>query len=145
MKTFLGIILFTFSLQGFSQNWNYDFAKAKELAQAENKNIIMVFSGSDWCGPCMLLEKNIWRSTEFQNEASNSWILVRVDFPRKKANQLSKEQTEGNRALAEKYNRDGSFPLVILMQGDGKILGKLGYKNVGPDEYIQMIHNLEKS
>ncbi len=132
------------SLSSFSQSWNYNFQEAQQLATKENKNIVMVFSGSDWCAPCIRLDKNIWQSEEFKKVADEKWVLVKLNFPRKKANQLSEEQTEHNRELAEKYNREGSFPLVIVMQPDGKILGKLGFKNVSPNEYIEMISSLEK-
>jgi thioredoxin-related protein len=56
---------------------------------------------------------------------------------------LTKEQTEQNRKLAEKYNNDGSFPLVVVLDNTGKVIGKMGYKNVSPEEYIKMIHSLE--
>ncbi|MEZ4854145.1 thioredoxin family protein [Flavobacterium sp.] len=144
MKKILTLMLFSFVSISFSQNWNYNFDQAKELATKENKNIIMIFSGSDWCAPCIRLDKNIWQSEEFKKVADEKWVLVKLNFPRKKANQLSEEQTGHNRALAEKYNKEGSFPLVIVLQPDGKVLGKLGFKNVSPSEYIEMIETVIK-
>lgn len=144
MKKIIALLFLTFTTSLFAQNWNYNFDKAKEIAKKENKNIVMVFSGSDWCAPCIRLDKNIWQSEEFKQEADKNWVLVKLNFPRKKANQLSEEQTEHNRKLAEKYNKEGSFPLVILMQPDGKVIGKLGFKNVSATEYIEMIKSLEK-
>lgn len=138
-----GILLFLSSLS-FSQVWQTDFETAKKEATTEDKNIIIVFSGSDWCAPCIKLDKNIWKSEAFKTEATKEWILVKADFPRKKANELSKEQTEHNRKLAEKYNAEGSFPLVIVVDKNGRVLGKMGFKNVSPDEYIKMIHALVK-
>jgi thioredoxin-related protein len=142
-KLFLGIILFVTSL-GFSQDWNYNFEEAKKLAAEQNKNIIIVFSGSDWCAPCIKLDRNIWQSDAFKKEAAQDWIIVRADFPRKKANELPKDQTEHNRKLAEKFNLEGSFPLVVILDKNGKVLGKMGFKNVSPEEYIKMIHAFEK-
>ena len=142
-KIILGITLFISSL-GFSQNWQTDFEQAKKIAADQNKNIIIVFSGSDWCAPCIKLDKNVWQSEVFKTEAAKDWVLVKADFPRKKANELSKEQTEHNRELAEKYNIEGSFPLVVLLEKNGKILGKMGFKNVSPEDYIKMIHALER-
>ena len=142
-KLFIGIILLITSL-GFSQEWNYNFEEAKKLAAEQNKNIVIVFSGSDWCAPCIKLDKNIWQSDAFKKEAVEDWIIVKADFPRKKANELSKEQTEHNRKLAEKFNLEGSFPLVVVLDKNGKVLGKMGFKNVSPEEYIKMIHALEK-
>ncbi len=142
-KIIFGITLFISSL-GFSQNWQTDFEEAKKLAADQDKNIIIVFSGSDWCAPCIKLDKNVWQSEVFKTEAAKDWVLVKADFPRKKANELSKEQTEHNRELAEKYNIEGSFPLVVLLEKNGKILGKMGFKNVSPEDYIKMIHALER-
>ncbi|EAZ95037.1 protein disulfide isomerase [Flavobacteria bacterium BAL38] len=144
MKKILCLLVVLVSNFSFSQNWNYNFDEAVSLAQNEDKNIIIVFSGSDWCAPCIKLEKNIWQSDVFKNESEKEWVLVKANFPRKKANELPKEQTENNRKLAEKYNLEGSFPLVVLLDKNGKVLGKMGFKNVSPEEYIKMIHALEK-
>lgn len=142
-KLFLSILLL-FSAFSFSQDWKSNFEEAKKIASEEGKNIIIVFSGSDWCAPCIKLDKNIWQSEVFQKEASKEWIIVRADFPRKKANTLSKEQTEHNRMLADKFNQEGSFPLVVILDKNGKLLGKMGFKNVSPEEYIKMIHAFDK-
>lgn len=69
--------------------------------------------------------------------------MVKANFPKKKANQLSEEQTNHNRALAEKFNKEGSFPLVVILSPEGKVLGKTGFKNVSPAEYIKLMHSLE--
>jgi thioredoxin-related protein len=142
-KLFL-ILIISFSNIALSQNWQTDFEQAKKIATDQDKNIIIVFSGSDWCAPCIKLDKNIWQSEAFKNEAAKDWVLVKANFPRKKANELPKEQTEHNRKLAEKYNIEGSFPLVVVLDKNGKVLGKMGFKNVAPEEYINMIHALEK-
>jgi len=140
------LLLFALAISNFaiSQDWNYNSEEAKKLAAEQNKNIVIVFSGSDWCAPCIKLDKNIWQSEAFKKEAGDNWIIVKADFPRKRANTLSKEQTEHNRKLAEKFNLEGSFPLVVVLDKTGKVLGKMGFKNVSPEEYIKMIHALEK-
>ncbi|CAM3853072.1 MULTISPECIES: thioredoxin family protein [Flavobacterium] len=143
MKKILIILFILFANISFSQDWKYDFEQAKKVAVAEGKDILMVFSGSDWCAPCIRLDKNIWQSEAFIKESSEKWILVKVNFPRKKSNQLSDNQTAHNRALAEKYNNEGSFPLVVLLNSEGTIFGKMGFKNVSPDEYIKMIYALK--
>lgn len=144
MKKILLPLLILVSLYGQAQNWLTDFEQAKKTASEQDKNIIIVFSGSDWCAPCIKLDKNIWQSESFKNEAAKDWVLIKANFPRKKANELSKEQTEHNRKLADKYNIEGSFPLVVILDKNGKLLGKMGFKNVSPEEYIKMIHVLEK-
>ncbi len=139
------IIIFVFlSSISFAQEWKTNFEEAKNIASEQDKNVIIIFSGSDWCAPCIKLDKNIWQSEAFKKEAKEEWVLVKANFPRKKANELPKEQTEHNRKLAEKYNVEGSFPLVVVLDKNGKVLGKMGFKNVSPEEYIKMIHALEK-
>jgi thioredoxin-related protein len=142
-KAILLVFLFTGSLM-YSQNWKADFEDAKEEALRQNKNILLVFSGSDWCAPCMKLEKTVWKSQEFKTEAEKNWVVYKADFPKKKANQLAAEQTESNKKLAEKYNKNGSFPLVVLLDKNGKVIGITGFKNVSAIAYIELIHSLGK-
>ena len=129
---------------GFSQSWKTSFKEAKVQATAENKNILLVFSGSDWCAPCIKLDKTIWQSEEFKNESAQKWVIYKADFPKKKANLLPAELTESNKKLAEQYNKAGNFPLVLLLNPAGSVLGISGYKNMSPQEYIQLIHSFEQ-
>ena len=140
------LLLFALAISNFtvSQEWQTNFEEAKKIATEQDKYVVIFFSGSDWCAPCIKLDKNIWQSEAFKKEAAAEWVLVKANFPRKKANELPKEQTEHNRKLAEKYNVEGSFPLVVVLDKNGKVLGKMGFKNVSPEEYIKMIHALEK-
>ncbi len=144
MKRFILIIFLIINSFLQAQNWQTNFEQAKSIAVKENKNIVLVFSGSDWCAPCMKLEKSIWMSEEFKVEAEKNWVTYKADFPKKKANQLAPEITEQNKVLAEKYNKGGSFPLVVLLDKNGKVLGMTGFKNVSPAEYIAMIKKFEK-
>jgi len=102
--------------------WSGDFSAAQKQAAQEHKLIMINFSGSDWCGPCIRLRTEILESATFENYASTHLILVRADFPRQKKNQLSKEQVKLNEALADKYNPDGKFPYTILVDENGKVL-----------------------
>ena len=139
------IILFLFiGTTGYSQNWKTNFEEAKIEAAKENKNILLVFSGSDWCAPCIKLENVVWKSDAFQEEVAKSWVVYKADFPKKKANQLSPELSERNKKLAEKYNKNGIFPLVVLLDKTGKIMGMTGFKNVSAEDYIKLIHSFEK-
>lgn len=122
-----------------AQEWTYDIDKAQEIATNENKLIVLVFSGSDWCAPCIKLERKIWESTEFQKLAKDSFILLKADFPRRKKNQLSEEQQKQNNLLAEKYNVEGNFPLVVVLDSAGKVKGKMGYKNLSPTQYYEQL------
>ena len=129
-----------FSLSLSAQNWVTDFESAKTKAEQENKQILLVFSGSDWCAPCIKLDKNIWQTNTFQDYAETHFILLRADFPRRRRNQLSEQQQKHNNNLAEQYNPHGYFPLVVLLNADGNILNKLGYKSLEPQAYINEIN-----
>ena len=69
--------------------------------------------------------------------------MVQADFPRKKQNALSAEQTEHNRMLAEKYNKSGYFPFVVVLNNEGEVLGETGYKKLSPKEYIDLLNSFE--
>lgn len=129
---------------GFSQEWKTSLEEAKAEANKENKKILLVFSGSDWCAPCMKLEKNVWKSEVFKKEAAEKYVLIKADFPKKKANQLSSELTENNNKLAEKYNKDGNFPLVVMLDKNGKVQGMTGFKNISAENYVKLLNTLEK-
>ncbi|WGK94161.1 MULTISPECIES: thioredoxin family protein [Flavobacterium] len=141
-KTVLFLLFFT--AFGYSQNWKPSFEEAQNQALAENKNIVLVFSGSDWCAPCIKLDKTVWQSAEFKKESETNWVIYKADFPKKKVNQLNPILTEANKKLAGLYNPSGNFPLVLLLDKSGAVLGIEGYKNISATEYIQLIHSFEK-
>ncbi len=124
-----------------AQNWLTDLDEAKNIAVNTNKSIVLVFSGSDWCAPCMKLEKQVFSTDEFKQYASENYVLLKADFPQRKKNKLSKEQQEHNNQLAEKYNKNGFFPLVVVLNSEGKSLGNLGYINIGAKAYIESINS----
>jgi thioredoxin-related protein len=142
-KIIIALFLFMVSFS-YSQNWKSNFEEAKQEASKENKDILLVFSGSDWCAPCIKLDNVVWKSEAFKAEAEKYWVIYKADFPKKKANQLTPEMTQNNKNLAEKYNKNGSFPLVILLDKTGKVIGMTGFKNISAADYIQLIHSLEK-
>jgi thioredoxin-related protein len=102
--------------------WTTDFAKAKTEANSQHKYILLNFSGSDWCGPCIKLKKEVLDSPEFLKYSESKLVLVRADFPRNKKNRLSPELTKHNEALAEKYNNQGKFPFTVLIDSEGKVV-----------------------
>lgn len=144
MKKIALIISFLLPIALFSQNWKSNFEEAKTEAVKQEKNILLVFSGSDWCAPCIKLDKNIWQSEEFKKYSDQNYVLYKADFPKKKANQLSDTLKNQNNELAEKYNQNGNYPLVVLLDNKGKVLGMTGYKNVSPYDYLEILKNLEK-
>lgn len=138
MTTKLCILLFIFT--GTSPSWLLDFETATQQAKAENKVILLNFAGSDWCAPCIKLTREIFEKDEFLEFAQSHLVLVRADFPRLKKNQLSKEQTQHNEALAEKYNPQGKFPLTLLISADGSVLHEWdGYQATTPAGFVEQI------
>ena len=140
MKLKLALVLaLVFSLQSFSQEWIANFEEAKKIASTNNQNIVLVFQGSDWCAPCMKLEREIWSTSEFLKLKENHFVMLKADFPRRKNNQLSEKQQIHNNKLAELYNPNGYFPLVVVLDKDGKTLGKLGYEKTTPSQYFKKL------
>lgn len=142
-RIILAAVLMVLTMRSQAQNWLTDFDMAKQIAKDENKNIVLVFAGSDWCGPCIKLERSIWESEAFKDYAEKNYVLLKADFPRKKANRLSKELQAHNEALAERYNQNGYFPLVLVLDAMGKVQGTTGYKNIPPKEYIDLLNSFK--
>lgn len=124
--------------------WKVNYEAAATKAKAEHKPILIVFAGSDWCKPCIMLRKEVWESEAFKKYAKDNLVLLELDFPRLKKNQLSAEQTKQNEALAAKYNQSGEFPLVVLTDENGTVIAKTGYKAGGPEKYIEHLKSIQK-
>lgn len=136
------MFLFTNTIN--AQEWGTSFEEAKKTAKNENKHIILVFAGSDWCAPCIKLEKQILETKEFKESVKKDYVLLKADFPRKKKNQLTENLQNQNKKLAEEYNKSGGFPLVVVLDKNGKKLGETGYKNVSPDSYLDILNKMRK-
>jgi thioredoxin-related protein len=136
------IIMLISSLPGINNPvWFNDFNKAKIEAATSGKYILINFSGSDWCGPCIRLHKEIFESEAFVNFADKNLILVNADFPRLKKNQLSKDQQKRNEAVADQYNPQGHFPYTVLVDGTGKVLKTWdGFPNETPEKFLSDIN-----
>ena len=102
--------------------WNSGFEKATQVAKEQHKLILLNFSGSDWCGPCMRMRKEIFESAAFSVLADSALILINADFPRNKKNQLAANLKKENEALADKYNPGGVFPFTVLLDPEGNVL-----------------------
>lgn len=144
MKYIITILfLMAFGLSSFAQEWQTDFEQAKQLASKENKTIILVFQGSDWCTPCIKLDRAVWSTDVFKKYAEKHFVMLQADFPRKKKNTLSKELQEKNNKLAERYNRHGYFPFVVVLDKNGKVLGETGFKRNTVEEYIKLLESFK--
>ena len=149
MKTQILASLLTVSLLVSAQavpppGWTEDYAKALEKAKAEKKNLLLDFTGSDWCGYCIALDKEVFSTPKFKSWAKDKVVLVKVDFPHN-ARQTAKikEQNEG---LKKKYPF-GGYPTVIVVDPEGKQLAKkTGYKpGSGPADYIAALDTFSKN
>jgi len=141
--TFLTTFFCAIALTVFSQNWQTDFTTAQEIAARENKQIIMVFQGSDWCAPCIKLDHEVWSTDAFQIYAKEHYVMLKVDFPRSRKNALSPEQQEHNNHLAELYNTQGYFPAVVVLDKSGSVKGSTGYLHMSPNDYIAHLNSLK--
>ena len=137
----ISLLISTTFISANAQEWLTDMNEAKKIAIDENHNIVLVFQGSDWCAPCMKLEKEVWSTEEFQSYSKDHFVMIKADFPKRKSNRLDDLQQEKNNKLAEKYNKQGYFPLVVVLDKNGKVLGKSGYNKMNASEYIKLLNS----
>jgi len=122
--------------------WETNFETAKSIAKEKHQLILLNFSGSDWCGPCIRMHKEIFENTGFTSMADSLLVLVNADFPRNKKNQLPKAVQEQNEMLADRYNTQGAFPLTVLLDENGKILKTWDGLPKDATAFIQDIKNI---
>jgi len=121
--------------------WTDDYAKAQEKAKAEKKFVLLDFTGSDWCGWCIKLDKEIFDKPAFKSFAKDTMVLVKVDFPQ--STPISKKTKEQNAKLQEKFGVQG-FPTLFLLDGEGKQVWRGGYMEGGPDAFIKAVEGVVK-
>jgi protein disulfide-isomerase len=121
--------------------WFTDLPKAQEQAKADKKLVMLDFTGSDWCGWCIKLNKEVFSQPEFADYAKKNLVLVEVDFPRNKPQ--SDALKKANEELQEKYKIEG-YPTIIVLDSTGKKLGELSYEPGGPKAFIRELEKLKK-
>lgn len=119
--------------------WHTDFEKAKAAALESEKPILVNFSGSDWCRWCIKLSNEVFQQETFENYAKDNLILFVADFPRTK--EISKSEQAQNKALAEKFQIRG-FPTVVLLDSLGEKIAQTGYREGGPEAYVDHLKEL---
>ena len=121
-----------------------DFKAAQSEAAKSNKSLLVIFTGSDWCLPCKELHKNVFSKNEFIKGAEKKFVIVELDYPRKK--KLPDALKEQNMALAKKYKVAG-FPTVLLMDAKGKVFKKVdqGRTAKTPKAYLTSINTSQKA
>ena len=122
-----------------AEGWKTDYTAALAEAAKENKMVLLDFTGSDWCGWCIKLQKDTFSKPEFKKFAQESLVLVELDFPRGKTQ--SDELKKQNEELAEKFGVQG-FPTLVLLDPQGKEATRnVGYLQGGPEAFIQWVES----
>ncbi|ANE50795.1 thioredoxin family protein [Flavisolibacter tropicus] len=130
----------------FNPVWFTDVNKAKEEAVQTGRPILISFSGSDWCVPCIRMHKEIFEAEPFTKYAENNLVLVNADFPRSKKHQLSAAQQQLNNALADRYNPKGIFPYTILIDPTGKVLNQWeGYPDESAEKFVAELNSIKSN
>jgi len=120
--------------------WHTDFEHARKEASENHRYIMVNFSESDWCKPCIRMNKEIFESAEFREYAAENLVLVNADFPQKKKNQLPQEQCAKNESLAAQYNPQRIFPYTVLLDDHGKLIAAWkGFPEIQPSEFIAQV------
>src|SRR5438105_12892306 len=122
--------------------WLTDYKKAQQEAKNTNKLLFVNFTGSDWCGYCILLDRAILSQPQFKDYASKNLVLLEIDFPRRKAQ--SPETKKQNVELAERYQVEG-FPTLVVLNGDGKTVWRYdGYYTGGVTAFLAELDKARK-
>ena len=121
------------------EGWMTDFEAAQAKAKAENKPLLLDFTGSDWCGWCIRLDEEVFSQAAFREYAAAELVLVEIDFPRR-TDQPAKLKAQ-NEALSQKYGIRG-FPTILVLSPEGELIEKTGYRRGGPEAYVAHIKEI---
>lgn len=123
-------------------DWLHDWNKAQEEAKANHKLLFLNFTGSDWCGWCIKLDKDVFSQPKFKDYAHDNLVLVELDFPRRKSQPT--EERKQNMELAQQYEVLG-FPTIVVLNSNGQKVWKFdGYFPGGPEAFIEQLQKLPK-
>ena len=122
------------------EGWSSDFAAAKKLAAESKKDLLIDFTGSDWCGWCIKLNDEVFKHEPFKAGVKDSFVLVEIDFPKDKS-KLSEETQKQNEELGEKYAVQG-YPTILLCDAEGRPYAATGYQKGGPEKYVEHLNEL---
>ncbi len=136
----LAVLALTSTLALAKDGWSEDYDKALAQAKAEKKLVLLDFTGSDWCGWCIKLDKEVFSQPEFADYAKTNLVLVELDYPRKK--EQTKEIKAQNAKLQGEYKIQG-YPTIVVLDSAGKKVGELGYQPGGPKAFIAALDKLK--
>ncbi|MDR0993718.1 MAG: thioredoxin family protein [Verrucomicrobiota bacterium] len=136
-RTLVAGFVLAAGLSASAFEWRTHVSNALVEAKAKDRPLLLFFTGSDWCGWCQLLNKEVFDTEAFEDYANSSLVSVMLDFPQK--TRLPAEQVEQNERLAKRYEVRG-FPTIHLFSPDGEWIGQLGYQPGGPEAFIKSIN-----
>lgn len=128
------------ALAGGKAGWEDDYEKGLAQAKSESKLVLLDFTGSDWCGWCIKLDKEVFSEKAFKDYARENLVLLEVDFPH--AKHQSKKLKEQNEKLSKEYGIEG-YPTIVILNAEGKKVGQLGYMEGGPEAFIAELDKLK--
>ena len=143
MKTLLApfLALVALTLSASAADWMTDFEAAKATAAKEKKLMLLDFTGSDWCGWCIKMKKEVFNEQAFKDYAKKNLVLVEVDFPQRK--KLPAAIAKQNDNLMRKYKVEG-FPTYVILDSSGKEIGRQPeYLKGGPSAFIAKIESIK--
>ena len=137
-------MLLALATGAFAEGSESDYSKALEKAKTENKKVLLDFTGSDWCGPCIELKKRVFSRPEFRTYADKNLVVVEIDYPQRK--KQSPELKEQNEKLGREYGIDEKgFPTIVLLDSNGKVMREFtGYDGEAVADLIAWIESGKK-
>lgn len=134
------LFLLAATMAGQAQEWKSNLKEAIKEASGSGREVLLFFSVAENCESCIKLEKNVLQTDEFLSYAKSNFVLVKQDFKSNAGNM------EENLLIVEKYNKDGFFPLLVVINKNAKILGQIGaYNNESPAAYVAKLQSIKKS
>jgi len=143
MKKFLiscaAVFFMTMSGGSAAGFWMEDFDAASKKAQDSGRYLLVNFTGSDWCGWCIRLDKEVFSTPEFKKYADENLVGAFIDFPRRKT--MPEERKQRNMELAQQYEVPG-YPTILILAPDGSLVERTGYRPGGPEAYIEHLESI---
>lgn len=126
------------------EGWTHDFEAARKQAAAEKKDLLLDFTGSEWCGICKVLDQEVFQQEAFKNGVKDKFVLVELDYPQEPGGKVAGQPEEvrlQNERLAAKYPVPG-MPSIVLCDASGRPYAQTGYQQGGAERYVAHLDEL---
>ncbi len=120
-------------------DWLENYAEALAAAKQLKRPVLIDFTGSDWCGWCIRLDREVFSQKAFLKYAKRDLVLLKLDFPQRK--KLSEALQKQNQELAKKFGIRG-FPTIVIVDAEGKEIARTGYQRGGAKNYVDHLKDL---